>query len=138
MQTGEFVNKKGQVLAEGMNPWNALWNTLGIPFQEVEMYYDLKQALFAEKDMIAKVTDRVRELTRLKGRYMQENDYKAAEDVRDEIMSLLAPLNFSQQKDVIMRSRESWKSLGEIAIEQDALTVKQGLSRQYQKLNEQE
>jgi len=138
MLTGEFVNKKGQVLAEGMNPWNALWNTLGIPFQEVEMYYDLKQALFAEKDMIAKVTDRVRELTRLKGRYMQENDYKAAEDIRDEIMSLLAPLNFSQQKDVITRSRESWKSLGEIAIEQDALTVKQGLSRQYQKLNEQE
>lgn len=136
MQTGEFVNKKGQVMAEGMNPWNALWNTLGIPFQEVEMYYDLKQALFAEKDMLAGVTDRIRELTRLKGKYMQEGDYGSAEDIRDEIKSLLAPLNFAQQKDVIMRSRESWKSLSDIAIEQDRLTVKQGLSRQYQKLGE--
>jgi len=136
MQTGEFVNKKGQVLAEGMNPWNALWNTLGIPFQEVEMYYDMKQTLFAEKDMIAGVTDRVRELTRLKGKYIQDGDYGSAEDIRDEIKSLLAPLNFAQQKDVIKRSQESWKSLSEIAIQQDSLTVKQGLSRQFQKLGE--
>ena len=136
MQTGEFVNKKGQIMAEGMNPWNALWNTLGIPFQEVDMYYDLKQALFAEKDMINKVTEKIRELTRLKGKYMQSGDYKSAEGIRDEIKSLLAPLNFTQQKDVIMKSRESWKSLGEIAIQQDSLTVKQGLSKQYQKLGE--
>lgn len=136
MQTGEFVNKKGQVLAEGMNPWNALWNTLGIPFQEVEMYYDLKQSLFAEKDMIAKVTDRVRELTRLKGNYLQAGDYKSAEGVRDEIKSLIAPLNFVQQMDVVKKSQESWKALNEIAIQQDSLTAKQGLSKQFQKLGE--
>lgn len=137
MQTGEFINRKGQVLAEGMNSWNALWNTLGIPFQEVEMYYDLKQSLFAEKDMVLKVTERVRELTRLKSKYISEGDYKSAEGIRDEIKSLIAPLNFVQQKDVIMKSRESWKSLNEIAIQQDSLTTKQGLSRQFQKLGEQ-
>ena len=136
MQTGEFVNKKGQVLAEGMNSWNALWNTLGIPFQEVEMYYDLKQALFAEKDMIVKVTDKIRELTRLKGRYIQEGDFNSAESIRNEIKSLLAPLNFVQQRDVLKKSQESWKSLNEIAIQQDSLTAKQGLSKQFQKLGE--
>ena len=136
MQTGEFINKKGQVMAEGMNPWNTLWNTLGIPFQEVEMYYDIKQALFAEKDMINKTTEKVRELVRIKGKYLQERDYRSAEDIRDEIKSLLAPLNFTQQRDVIMKSRESWVSLGELAIQQDSLTAKQGLSRQFQKLGE--
>jgi hypothetical protein len=86
--------------------------------------------------MINQVTEKVRELTRLQGKYMQENDYKSAEGIRDEIKSLLAPLNFTQQKDVIMKSRESWKSLNEIAIQQDSLTTKQGLSKQFQKLGE--
>lgn len=134
IQTGEFINKKGQTLAEGMNPWNALWNTLGVPFQEVELYYDMKQALYSESQMIREVTNRVQELTRIKTDYIRNGDLKSAEGIRDEIMSLVAPLSIYQRQDVLKRSRESWKSLGDAAIEQDRKTAKDGFSRQYQKL----
>jgi hypothetical protein len=134
IQTGEFINKKGQTLAEGMSPWNALWSTLGIPFQEVEMYYDLKNSLYSENKMVQGVTDRVKELNRVQTKYIQEGDLASAEGIRDEVMSLLAPLSWEQKTQVIRRSRDSWISLGESAVIQDAKTAKDGLSRQFQKL----
>lgn len=134
IQTGEFINKKGQALAEGMSPWNALWNSLGIPFQEVEMYYDLKNSLYNEGRTISKVADRVKELNKLQMKYIQEGDLKSAEGIRDETLALMAPLSWEQKGQVLTRSRESWIGLGESAIIQDAKTAKDGLSRQYQKL----
>jgi len=134
IQTGEFINKKGQVLAEGMNPWNALWNTLGVPFQEVEMYYDLKNSLYSEGRLVNNVSDRVQELNRLKTKYIQGGDLKSAEGIRDEILSLMAPLSIWQKQQVMRRSRESWINLGTSAIIQDSKTAKDGLGRQFQKL----
>jgi hypothetical protein len=134
IQTGEFINKKGQALAEGMSPWNALWNTLGVPFQEVEMYYDLKNSLYSEGQMVSDVSNRVQELNRLTTKYIQDGDLKSAEGIRDEVLSLLAPLSIWQKQQVIRRSRESWIGLGQSAIIQDSKTAKDGLSRQFQKL----
>ena len=134
IQTGEFINKKGQALAEGMSPWNALWNTLGVPFQEVEMYYDLKNSLYSEGQMVSDVSNRVQELNRLTTKYIQDGDLKSAEGIRDEVLSLMAPLSIWQKQQVIRRSRESWIGLGQSAIIQDSKTAKDGLSRQFQKL----
>jgi hypothetical protein len=134
MQTGEFIDKKGRTLAEGMNPWNALWNTLGTPFQEVELYYDVRQALYAESQMVKGVTDRTRELVRLQNDYVFSGDLKSAEGIRNEILSLLAPLSPSQVKQVINLSREGFRTLGETSIMQDAKTANKGMSIQLQKL----
>jgi len=134
MQTGEFIDKKGRTLAEDMNPWNALWNTLGTPFQEVELYYDVRQALYAESQMVKGVTDRTRELIRLQNDYIAENDMASAAGIRDEILSLLSPLTFDQRKSVINLSREDYRTLATTSIMQDAKTVNQGLSIQLQKL----
>ena len=134
MQTGEFIDKKGRTLAEGMSPWNALWNTLGTPFQEVELYYDVRQALYAESQMIKGVTDRTRELVRIKNDYIVSGDMKSAEGIRDEILSLMAPLSFDQRNKVITMSREDFRSLSQTAIQQDAKTATKGMSIQLQKL----
>ena len=134
MQTGEFIDKKGRTLAEGMSPWNALWNTLGTPFQEVELYYDVRQALYAESQMIKGVIDRTRELVRIKNDYIVSGDMKSAEGIRDEILSLMAPLSFDQRNKVITMSREDFRSLSQTAIQQDAKTATKGMSIQLQKL----
>jgi hypothetical protein len=134
MQTGEFIDKKGRALAEDMNPWNALWNTLGVPFQEVEMYYDIRQSLYAESQMVKGVTDRTRELIRLQNDYVIQGDLVSAGGIRDEILSLLNPLSPDQRRSVINMSRENFRSLGESSILQDAKTANQGLSIQYQKI----
>ena len=134
MLTGEFIDKKGRALAEGMNPWNALWNTLGTPFQEVELYYDVRQALYSESQMVKGVTDRTRELVRLQNDYVMQDDMASATAIRDEINSLLAPLTPDQRKNVINLSRESFRSLATTSIMQDAKTANQGLSIQLQKL----
>jgi hypothetical protein len=134
MQTGEFIDKKGRVLAEGMSPWNALWSTLGIPFQEVELYYDIRQALYTESQMVNKVTERTRELQRVMNDYIREGDLKSATAIRDEILSLVAPLSIDQRKKVMSMSREGFVSLADSAIRQDAKTAKEGLSFQLQKL----
>lgn len=134
IQTGEFIDKKGRTLGEGMSPWNALWNTLGIPFQEVQLYYDLKQSLYSESQMVKSVTDRTRELVRLMNDYIIEGDLRSAENIRDEINALTAPLSMDQRSKVIKMSREGVRSLYESSILQDAKTVNQGLSIQLQKL----
>ena len=136
MQTGEFIDKKGRALAEGMSPWNALWNSLGIPFQEVQLYYDVRQALYAESQMVKSVTDRTRELIRLQNDYIKEGDLRSAEGIRDEILSLIEPLTFDQRSKVLSQSREQLNTLSESAILQDAKTASQGLSIQMQKLKE--
>ena len=134
MQTGEFIDKKGRALAEGMSPWNALWNTLGTPFQEVELYYDVRQALYSESQMVKGVTDRTRELIRLQTDYIKQDDMASAAGIRNEILSLLAPLSFDQKQSVINLSREDYKTLAKTSILQDAKTANQGLSIQLQKL----
>jgi nitrous oxide reductase accessory protein NosL len=134
MQTGEFIDKKGRTLAEGMSPWNALWNTLGTPFQEVELYYDVRQALYSESQMVKGVTDRTRELVRLQNDYIMQDDMASATGIRDEILSLLAPLSPDQRRSVINLSRESFRTLAKTSIMQDAKTANQGLSIQLQKL----
>jgi len=134
MQTGEFIDKKGRALAEGMSPWNALWNTLGTPFQEVELYYDVRQALYSESQMVKGVTDRTRELVRLQNDYIMQDDMASAIGIRDEILSLLAPLAPDQRRSVINLSRESFRTLAKTSIMQDAKTANQGLSIQLQKL----
>jgi hypothetical protein len=134
IQTGEFINKKGQVLAEGMNPWNALWNTLGIPFQEVELYYDLKQAQYAESQMVKGVTDRTKELVRLQNKYTAEGDIISAVAISNEIRSLHAPLTSYQKSSVDRFSRESYRTLAETVILQESKTATEGLARQLQKL----
>jgi hypothetical protein len=136
MQTGEFIDKKGRALAEGMSPWNALWNSLGIPFQEVQLYYDVRQALYAESQMVKSVTDRTRELIRLQNDYIKEGDLRSAEGIRDEILSLIEPLTFDQRSKVLSQSREQIRTLSESAIIQDSKTASQGLSIQMQKLKE--
>jgi hypothetical protein len=134
MQTGEFIDKKGRALAEEMSPWNALWNTLGTPFQEVELYYDVRQALYSESQMVKGVTDRTRELVRLQNDYIAEGDMASATGIRDEILSLLSPLSPDQRRNVINLSRESFRTLANTSIMQDAKTANQGLSIQLQKL----
>ena len=134
MQTGEFIDKKGRALAEGMSAWNALWNTLGTPFQEVELYYDVRQALYSESQMVKGVTDRTRELVRLQNDYVAQDDMASATGIRDEINSLLAPLTPDQRRSVINLSRESFRTLANTSIMQDAKTANQGLSIQLQKL----
>lgn len=136
MQTGEFIDKKGRALAEGMSPWNALWNSLGIPFQEVQLYYDVRQALYAESQMVKSVTDRTRELIRLQNDYIIKGDLRSAEGIRDEILSLIEPLTFDQRSKVLSQSREQIRTLSESAIIQDSKTASQGLSIQMQKLKE--
>jgi hypothetical protein len=134
MKTGEFIDKKGRTLAEGMSPWNAMWNALGTPFQEVNLYYDVRQALYAESQMVKGATDRTRELIRLQNDYIMQNDMASAAGIRNEILSLLAPLSFDQKQSVINLSREDYKTLAKTSIMQDAKTANQGLSIQLQKL----
>jgi len=58
----------------------------------------------------------------------------SAAGIRNEILSLLAPLSFDQKKNVINLSREDYRTLATTSIMQDAKTVNQGLSIQLQKL----
>jgi len=138
MQTGEFINKQNIPLAEGMSPWNALWNTLGIPFQEVSMYYDVKNHLQTEKDMVFEVTARVKELRKLMGQHVENDDMESARQVEEEIRSLMAPLTFDQYREVTRYSAESINSVTDTLLKKAKRSSEQGLTRQYQKLIEME
>lgn len=138
MQTGEFINKQNIPLAEGMSPWNAVWNTLGIPFQEVSMYYDLKNKLQTEKDMEFYITDKVKELRKIMVNNVDNGDMEAARNVENEINSLLAPLTPDQIVRVTKYSLESRLSTADSLLRQMRRYSQDGLSKQYQKLLEKE
>lgn len=131
---GEFIDKKGRTLAEGLNPWNAMWNTLGFGSQEVELMYDIRQNMYAESQMIKGVTDRTQELVRLANDYIREGDLTSAQDVMNQISALKAPLTVEQKRKVYYLSREGYRTLGESAILQDRKTAQSGLSSQYERL----
>jgi len=138
MQSGEFINKKGVPVAEGMSPWNALWNTLGIPFQEVSMYYDVRNHLQTEKEMVFKVTDRVRELRKIMINHVNNDDIESAKSVEADIASLMAPLSADQYREVTRFSMESRLSLADSILKRMKRVSEQGLAIQYQKLLEKE
>ena len=131
---GEFIDKKGRTLAEGLNPWNAMWNTLGFGSQEVELMYDIRQNMYAESQMIKGVTDRTQELVRLSNDYIREGDLTSAQDVMNQISSLQAPLTVEQRRKVYYLSREGYRTMGESSILQDKKTAQSGLSSQYERL----
>lgn len=138
MQTGEFINKKNVPIAEGMSPWNALWNTLGIPFQEVSMYYDVRNHLQTEKDMVLKVSDRVKELRKIMNKHVDNDDMASAKSVEAEIASLMAPLSLDQYREVTRYSMESRLSTADSILRRMKRVSEQGLALQYQKLLEKE
>ncbi len=138
MQSGEFINKKGVPIAEGMSPWNALWNTLGIPFQEVSMYYDVRNHLQTEKEMVLFVTDRVRELRKIMINHVNNDDMESAKSVEADIASLMAPLSEDQYREVTRFSMESRLSTRDSILKRMKRVSEQGLAIQYQKLLEKE
>jgi hypothetical protein len=126
-KTGEYINKRGEVLATGMNPWQGFWNTLGVQYQEVTLQYDIRELL-----------NRVKELNKIMDDYIDKGDLESANKVNQDVQLLMSPFSWPERKDILSLSRESLSTTAEKLIREDYRRLGSSAARQLEQITKEE
>lgn len=137
-KTGEYINKRGEVLATGMNPWQGFWNTLGVQYQEVTLQYDIRELLKNEKQAVFSVANRVKELNKIMDDYIDKGDLESANKVNQDVQLLMSPFSWPERRDILGLSRESLSTTAEKLIREDYRRLGSSAARQLEQITKEE
>jgi hypothetical protein len=137
-KTGEYINKRGETVASGLSPWQGMWNTLGVDYQQVTLQFDIREILKKEKDAVFKVANRVKELNKIMDGYIDNGDLNSANQINQDIQLLMSPLSWPERQDVLGLTRESLATTAEKLIREDYRRVGSSVGRQLEKIIKEE
>jgi hypothetical protein len=137
-KTGEYINKRGETVATGLNPWQGFWNTLGVQYQQVTLQYDIKDLLKSEKEAVFAVSNRVKELNKIMGDYIDKGDLQSTNKINQDIQLLMSPFSWPERRDILSLSRESLSTTSEKLLREDYRRLGSGAAGQLQKIKKEE
>ncbi len=131
---GEYIDKRGETRADGLSPWQGMWNALGVQYQEVTLQWDIQQLLKKEKDAVYSIANRVKELNKVMDGYIDEGDYESANKINNDIMALTAPLDPTERATVRGLTKPSLLTTSEKLLRRDQKNIQSVLGRQLEKI----
>ena len=137
-KTGEYINKRGETVATGLNPWQGFWNTLGVQYQQVTLQYDIKALLKSEKEAVFFAANRVKELNKIMNDYIDKGDLESTNKINQDIQLLMSPFSWPERRDILSLSRESLLTTSDKLLREDYRRLGSGAAGQFQKITKEE